>query len=136
MAFSFNGLSGAAVTLSGAVTQTLLPTGATQIQKFQTRDLVANTPETYYTPTAGKTLYITTLFVGTNGATDNVNVGDNITGNAQQLNTSRDNGINVDTPVAASWAIHFPIPLKIVNALVGNTSTNANISIGFVGYEV
>lgn len=72
MGFSFNGLSGAAITVSGdiqaKVTRSAAATGQTPVIIFYSKNIAGNTAGTIYTVTAGKTLYIESVSLGLSAA--------------------------------------------------------------------
>jgi hypothetical protein len=70
MGFTFNGLSGAAVTISGGINPTFprIPTDATMWYSGEVTLSGADTWQTIKTPTAGKRLYVMGVYVNTSGS--------------------------------------------------------------------
>lgn len=139
MGFSFNGLSGAAVTISGSLTTTPASSGSTNVMGcYQKAATTADTAYTIKTPTVSKTLYITSLTVCTNG-TALLRIGDNISGNAYQADTAFNNCLIFDASAAASPLTEtfvFPVPMSVATALKLISSGTSTVEITWSGYEV
>lgn len=90
-----------------------------------------NTAYTLYTPAAGKTLYITSLIVELD-ANGRFRFGDNITGNGGANSV---NSVMFSLLASEPAFISFPVPLKIVTALVAISSATTTAYASWVGWE-
>jgi len=137
MGFNFNGLQ-ASVTISG-----VLPTGPTELSATQTRVTrtfaniyVADTVQTVFTPTAGKTLYVTNVVVTTSVAgTSAWRVGDNIAGASYQANTLLSNCMGGVITAGQSIFINLDVPMIVATALKFIGGGNGIYHVAFTGWE-
>lgn len=139
MGLSFNGLSGAAVTLSGTVTSQVagaLSAARTPVVKGITKNPpTAHTAFTLHTVTATKTLYVTTITVQGSGA---MSIGDN-TGN---ITPEADSGggqayllINAGSTTGATNTITLPTPMKFTTSVQICTANATACYVSIAGWE-
>lgn len=137
MSFYFNGAQ-ANVTLNTSGTTEITPTGEmpankTPIVKSYSNNFGAAGSATYYTPTAGKILYITSIIM-TGSPVAYFRFGDNITAAAAH-GTLYDNSVMV-YPNGIAVQLLFPIPLKIAVKLQVYVTSATAVCLNFAGYEV
>lgn len=127
------------VELSGGITSSLPQpsTAQTIITRAGRQGPTLNAEYVIYTPTAGKTLYITS-FILSCGASQAIRIGDNLSGNADISSGTFTNtaGIFLFPPANSVEVFTFPTPMPVATELsliVGGTS---DVRWSFIGYEV
>lgn len=122
----------ATTTQSITMTPPNLTTSQTKVAKCLNHSFGGAGIYTFYTPTTGKTLYISALTIATNGAAA-LKFGDNVS-NALVADTSYE-GMLSRVGAADHIELSFPIPLKISTALNLYASGAVDVHMGFSGWE-
>jgi len=131
MGFTFNGLSGAAVTVSGGIS----PATQTRIVKGEYKSAATNTAYALHTVTTGKKFYLTSVLCGA-AAGAVIRIGADMTGNAQQDGTELNDIVLY--PSRSDFSQTFTVPV-VYNAgeVIGFMSSVAQgTCVTITGYEV
>lgn len=136
MTVGFSGVQ-ANVSISGAVQVTGSTTPPTYpiSGAYQKGTITANTMFTVFTPTAGRTAWITSLSVS-NATAGNVQVCDNLGNSPLADSTSTANMLYFQcTTAGVMQYMTFPTPFKIGTAMKVQGNGTGAVTVNWVGYE-
>lgn len=135
-----DGTDQAVVTTGGRLNVSVEPTSTLssertyKAQGFR-QSTAANTQYTVYTPTGGKSLYITSLWISNGAASTFFRWGDNVGASAIASATPTANQFQSSLAAGATYFFQFAVPLKISTALTVSCDTANDLHVNFVGYE-
>lgn len=139
MGFTFNGLSGAAVAISGSVDTNTGALGATKtkIVKSMNQLAVANTIYSFYTVTAGKTLYVESIVLACASVTATIRLGASLSGNAYSSTRVESNVITAAAPANGNTVIpcNGIVSFAAGSAIEIQASDAANMVVLLIGWE-